>query len=393
MVITKVQLEKANRLFQMPPGLMSFVRSEERKGLLKRDDVIDLAGFSWPAATTDRPLSPSALLPAGPERLAELRDELAAWLSARYGCRVVADREIFIGGSITSLATMLALAFLDGGDIAFVPELGLPSYRQAVTSAGAEPVSYTMSAKSGWMPDFERLGSRLGRVARLAFVNSPHNPTGMELSESDMAGLVWTASREHLLIVNDAAYQSIAERPPVSVLSVTGGSRVGLELHSFAYSLGLPRLPFGFAVGNRDAVSTLKQVARLIPVTLPAGYVDVAIDAIRTFPNPALRGVRQLLTRTADRASALLELLGLQESTRRTIPFLWARIPSRRDATAFARQLFRRHRILVCPGTDFGDGGEGYLRFSLTVGDKAYEEAIGRIKKRRLLRTVRKEAQ
>lgn len=390
MVITKVQLEKANRLFQMPPGLMSFVRSEDRKGLLRRDDLINLAGFVWSPEAPERTFTPAAWTPAGAERLAQLREELAAWFGARHGCRVIADREIFIGGSITAMVTMLSLAFLDNSDLAFVPELGLPTYRQAVSCAGAEPVSYTMSAKTGWLPDFERLGSRLGRVARLAFVNSPHNPSGMEISAQDMTNLVWTASREHLLIVNDAAYQSIAERSPVSLLSVTGGSRVGIELHSFAYALGLPRLPFGFAIGNRDAVNTLKQVSRLFPVSMPSGYVDLAMEAIRTYPSTALRAVRQQYTRTADRASALLELLELDESTRRTIPFLWARIPSRRDATAYARQLFRRYRILTVPGTDFGDSGEGYLRLSLTAGEKAYEEALARVKKRRLPRPQRK---
>lgn len=386
MVITKVQLEKANRLFQMPPGLMSFVRSEERKGLLRRDDLIDLASFTWPAAPEGKAPNAAAFEPAGRDQLGELREELAAWLNARHGCRIAADREIFMGGSITALVTMLALAFLDNGDIAFVPELGLPSYRQAVTSAGAEPVGYTISAKTGWLPDFERLGTRLGRVARLAFINSPHNPTGRELSEQEMAGLIWTASRENLLVVNDAAYQSIAERPPVSLLSISGGSRVGLELHSFAYALGLPRLPFGFALGNREAITTLKQVSRLVPTTFPAGYVQMAVEAIRAYPNPTLRAARQQIARTADRARALMELLDLEESTRRTIPFLWARIPSRRSATALARQLFRRHRILTIPGTDFGDSGEGYLRLSLTAGEQAYDEAVSRIKKRRLIR-------
>ncbi|MBD3404058.1 aminotransferase class I/II-fold pyridoxal phosphate-dependent enzyme [candidate division GN15 bacterium] len=392
MVITKVVLEKANRLYQLPPGLLSFMRAEERRGLLKRDDLVDLAAFNWPVPIPEGTLDGDALTPANRDELAALREEIAGWMQTRHGCRVLPDKEIFVGGSITSLLTMLGLAFLDHGDIAFVPELAVPSYRQAITSAGAEPAAYPMSAKTDWLPDFERLGTRVGRVARLAFVNSPHNPTGAELSEQAMANLIWTASREHILVVNDAAYQSIAKRRPVSLLAASGGSKVGVELYSFAYTFGLPRLPYGFVVGNREAISTLKQAARLMPTTIPTGYCNWIIAAIRAFPNEALRNLQQQLARTADRASTLLQQLSLEGTTSGTTPYLWARVPERRNAAAFARQLYRRHRILTIPGTDFGDSGEGYLRLTLSCGEAAYDEAIVRVKKKRLLRKKKKES-
>ncbi len=53
--------------------------------------------------------------------------------------------------------------------------------------------------KNNWRPDFERINTRMGRVARLLFLNSPHNPTGAELSEKELANLVWLAGKENTL--------------------------------------------------------------------------------------------------------------------------------------------------------------------------------------------------
>ena len=385
MTVKKIVLEKANRLYQLPPELLTFVPSDQRRRLLRRADMVDLATFGWPVAFADFDRSSSlSLQPINDNRIDELKEAIAAWVSAQHGTRIVADKEVFVGGSISTLLHTLSLAFIDHGDLAFVPDLGLPAYRRAVVASGGEPVTYTISAKSGWQPEFDRITTRLGRVARILFLNSPHNPTGAELSQQEMENLVWNASRENLLVVNDAAYQSIPDRPPVSLLSVAGGKKVGVELYSFSYQFGLPWLPFGFVVGNREVIAALELSSRLCPAALPAGFADMIFDAIRKYPSTRLRDVRQYLSRTADSAGRLAEQLGLSKTGYRTTPYLWYQIESRRQSVAFARQLFRKYRLLVVPGSDFGESGEGFVRLSLTAGEKAFADAAERLKKRRL---------
>lgn len=385
MGIKKIVLEKANRLYQLPPELMTFIPREQRVRLLRRAEVVDLASFVWPVRFGEHDLtSPASLVPADSLKIAELKEELAAWLQRQHGGHFNAEHEIFVGGSITSLIFALCLAYVDHGDLAFAPDLGIPTYRRGIIAAGGEPVTYPITAKTNWQPDFERLGTSLGRVARLLFLNTPHNPTGSELNQQDMDDLVWRASREHLLVVNDAAYQAIPDRPPVSLLSAAGGKKVGVELYSFAYQFGLPHLPFGFVAGNREVIAALKQTKRLMPVAIPSGYVDLIMEAIRKFPTPRLKEVRQDVAQAADAADRLLRTLQLTRAGFRTVPFLWVRSESRRQSVALARQFFRRYRLLTVPGSDFGESGEGYLRLSLTPGKQGYVDADERLRKRRL---------
>lgn len=47
----------------------------------------------------------------------------------------------------------------------------------------------------------------------------------------------------------------------------------------------------------------------------------------------------------------------------------------------FATLLFEKAHVVVAAGTAYGQCGEGFVRFSLTVADDRLAEAMGRIRK------------
>jgi LL-diaminopimelate aminotransferase len=388
MPVKKIVIDKANRIYQLPPEIMSFMRSEMKPSLIKKTEVLDLATFRWPVLIdSDQLPDETGFRRAGKEKIEQLKEELAGWFLEYHKAKLNPLREIFIGGGITSTVLTLAQAFIDGGDIVFVPDIGVPLYRQATAACGGQPVSYVISQKNDWIPTFEKVNTRLGRVARFLFLNSPHNPTGAELSEKDLDNLVWLAGRENIAIVNDAAYQAISGRKHTSLMSIVGGKNVGIEVYSFAYLFGLPALPFGFAVGNRDIINGLQTASRLNPPYLPEFYVDMAIRAIRHFPTESIRAVRKSIDQSLAEAVSLLDMLGLEKTSSDAVPFVWAKLKRRSRSTTAAGLLYRRSRVLVAPGTGFGDSGRGFLRLSLTAPVEVYQAANARIKKKsRLLK-------
>ena len=369
----------------MPPEVDDFIPSGRKIFGLSRSGMINLASFRWPV-TFDNDQQPRGedLMPASALQLGGLKEELAAWLSRTHGVRIVPDKEIYIGSGISGLAWQMALAHVDAGDAAFVPGVGVPLYRACVTACNGQPVTYTLSDKTDWKPRLDRLNTGLGRVARLLFLNTPHNPTGAEMTHKEMAELVWIAGRLNILIVNDAAYASISSRPPASLLAVAGGKKVGVELGSFAYQFGLPPLPFAYAVGSREAINGLDKTARLVRCYIPAFAVTMALEAIRRYPSDALVKVRNEISRASAEAAALMSLLGLERAGQPSVPYEWARIERRLPSTNLARTLLRRFRIAVAPGLGFGENAEGYLRFSLLAGAKAFAEACNRVRRSRL---------
>ncbi|MEW6413281.1 MAG: aminotransferase class I/II-fold pyridoxal phosphate-dependent enzyme [Candidatus Zixiibacteriota bacterium] len=383
MIIKKAIIDKANRLYQLPLDIVSFTREKTRPTRIKKIDVLDLARFNWPVTlTAGLTLSEKQLFPADKSRISLLKEAVAEWISNEHGAKVNPGKEVFIGGGISSIMMTLALAFVDNGDIVFVPELGLPLYRKVTMACGGEPVHYTVSHKNNWQPDFERLSTRLGRVARLLFLNSPHNPTGASLDAKAMENLIWMASRENVVVVNDAAYQAISTHKPASLLAIEGGRKVGIEVYSFAYTFGLPAIPFGFAVGNRDVINGLESAGSLLPAFIPDFYIDLALTAIRQYPGDNLKNARDIIERSEAEAVKLADMLSLEKAGFDSTPFLWAKIAGRKHARTQASILYRRSRILVAPGTAFGENGDGFIRLSLTTPPEDYQTARERIKRK-----------
>lgn len=382
MHVKKVIIDKADRLYQMPMDILSFVPSEKRR-LLKKPDMIDLASFRWPVKfSTSEQLSSTALAQASSERIDQLKEAIAAWMLTHHQVRLNPAREVFVGGDISQMTFALGLATIENGDVAFVPDLSLPLYRKVVIACGGDPVGYPVSSRNDWRPDFDKVKTRIGRVARVLFLNTPHNPTGSELSGKEMASLVLLASRENIIVVNDAAYQSVSSRLPVSLLSIEAARKVAIELYSFPYNFGLPPLPFGFAVGNRDVISGLAAADTLVGSYVPDYFVELALRAIRQYPNEQLKGARQLFSETTSEALEFARQLNLENVGSPSVPYLWAKIERRAASTTLVRLLYRRSRVLIVPGTSFGENGQGFVRLSLTTGPKPYTEALGRVKRR-----------
>lgn len=383
MRIKRVLVDRATRLHQSPPDILSTLQSERRATLVRRADLIDLGSFTWPimfdeeqTPRTDR------LRQASGTDFERLKEAIVDWMARHHGVKLNNTKEIYIGGGLPNLMLSTCMAFLDPGDIAFVPELAIPMYRRVIIASGGEPISFTVSHKESWLPRFDRLQSRLGTVARLLLLNSPHNPTGVRLAEKQFAELIWLAARENIVIVNDASLQSLCGSQPISILAVEGGTKVGIELYSLSHLLGLPDLPFGFAVGNRDVIAGLYAISQTLPTHIPAYWVDLAVETFHKLPSRPLAEVRRLFEQSSAKAEKVLENLGLERVSQSDIPFIWAKITRRRSSLATARLLYRRGRVLVAPGSAFGVSGEGYLRFSLTAKPTDYQKAAGRLKTR-----------
>ena len=104
---------------------------------------------------------------------------------------------------------------------------------------------------------------------------------------------------------------------------------------------------------------------------------------MKQFPDSPLKSVRRLISKNYGEIIKLAELLGLEEVGQRSVPFLWCKISGRKSSLRAANLLYRQSRIMAVPGNEFGDSGEGYLRFSLTEPNQSYVEAVQRIGKKK----------
>ena len=389
-MVKRLMVERADRLYHLPPIIDDFLPRVGRTTVLGRD-IIDLARFRWPI---DEAISAGdgSAASADQTQLTELAELTAEWYRNRFGARINPRKEIFFGASIRQILGMLTLSFFNPGDLILIPDPGVWHYRAAAALASAETVPYHLTERNHFRPDLRAVTGNLIRLARGIILNSPHNPTGALLTHEDLSQLLRLAGKDNLLLVLDQAFATLSDNnQSLSLFSLPGGRKVALELYSYAYNFGLLMPSIAFAVGQPAIIAGLQQTAAAFGITLSRHSAQTALHACRS----GKTGSDDLAIRfqhNREMAEEICRKLRLEPADNRTGPFCWARLPGRKMSRRFCRVLYLRCGVLAVPGMAFGENGEGYVRFSLTAPEATYQKAIDAVAKFQQPRRERKAA-
>ena len=134
---------------------------------------------------------------------AKLRDAIADRYNRRYGINVRTENVIAGSGGKQELFN-LALALFSEGDEVIIPSPYWVSFPDQVQFAGATPVFAKTDPMNGFRPTLEDIAAVATDRTRGVIVNSPCNPTGAVIEESEVARIVeWCASRDCVLIFDE----------------------------------------------------------------------------------------------------------------------------------------------------------------------------------------------
>lgn len=277
----------------------------------------------------------------------------------------------------------IALAFLDPGDIALVPEPGYPVYRIGASLALGKAYPIPLRPDRNWTPVFSDIPTDILKQAKLLWLNYPNNPTTACVDLNFFAEAVRFARDHDLLLCHDAAYVDITYdgyNAP-SILQVPGAKEVAVEFGSLSKPFSMTGWRIGYAVGNAEAIGLLKMLKDNIDSGIFRPLQRAGVKALRSDPlifRPALEAYRR-------RRNLVVE--ALQEAGVNVVPpkgtfYIWAPIPKGFNTSGeFVSFLLEHAHVAVTPGSGYGRAGEGYFRISLTYPDEVLREAMRRIVK------------
>jgi LL-diaminopimelate aminotransferase len=378
----------ARRIETLPPYLFA---SLDRKLAAKRDQGVDV--ISLGVGDPDMP-TPGHIVEAMREAVAdpathrypsyygsiEFRTAVAAWYGRRFGVELDPETEVMaLIGSKEGIGHV-AFAYVDPGDEALVSDPGYPVYGASTRLAGGIPVSLPATAERGFLPDLSR--APVSERTKTMWLGFPANPTA---AVADLTTLEEAAAfcRAHdVLLLHDAAYCEITFDGYVapSVLQVPGAKDVALEFGSASKSYNMTGWRIGWAVGSAEAIEALG----VVKTNLDSGQftaVQRAAVAALEGPQEHLDELRAVYQRRRDVVVGTLNELGWSLKPPLGSCYVWAPVPEGETSVGFADRLLDDVGVFVAPGNGYGDLGEGYVRFSLTVPDDRLSEAMERIGK------------
>lgn len=309
------------------------------------------------------------------------RQAVADYYASRFHVKLDPTREIVgLLGSKEGIANM-ALAWLDPGDLALIPDPGYPTYTTGPRLAGATIYPMPLSEENGFLPDLRAIPAEVATRARLMWLNYPNNPTGAVASLEFLAEAVDFCRQHDILLCFDAPYCDICFDGYVapSILQIPGAKEVAIEFNSLSKSYNMAGWRVGMAVGNPIAVEALARVKTNIDSGIFLAIQEAAIAAL-TGDQSWLEERNAIYQERRDLIVQTLNEIGLHATTPQAGLYVWPRIPASHTSAEAAERLLEEAHISVTPGTAFGPHGEGYLRFSLGAPTDRVREAMKRIR-------------
>jgi LL-diaminopimelate aminotransferase len=312
----------------------------------------------------------------------QLRQAIGDYYASRFEVFLNVESEILpLIGSKEGIANM-ALAWLDPGDLALVPDPGYPAYRMGAYLAGADVHFVPLKEERGFLPDLGAIPGEVARQARLLWLNYPNNPTGAVASRELFEEAVHFCRKHEILLCHDVPYADVCfdgYRAP-SLLSVPGAKDVAVEFNSLSKSHNMAGWRIGMAVGNSQAIRALLQVKSNVDSGIFLPVQQAAVTAL-TGDQAWIQGRnREYQSRRDILYDLLVDIWGLRCEKPAAGLYLWPHVPLGYSSREFTDKILLDTGVSTTAGTAFGPHGEGYFRISIGTATDKIIEAVQRLR-------------
>lgn len=313
----------------------------------------------------------------------ELRAEIAKMYKEEYDMDVK-DGQILITPSGCGSLYMIMAMICEPGDEIIVQAPYFSSYCLQIELNGGKIVELPTYEEDDFQVKPERLEALITDRTKAILINSPSNPTGNCLSVETMKEIAAIAVKHDLLVIADDIYTAYSYQDKfVPFASLPGMMERTITINSASKDY----IMCGWRVGNVILPEDMMEVALRINQGMifcaPSVSQRALIHAIRMRHEvqPAVvEEFKKRLTYGAERVNAIKNMHTVFPP--KGTFYLWINIKDTGMTSNEVSEYILEHaHVLLLPGNNFGDCGEGFLRASLTVPVEQIKEAFDRIEK------------
>ncbi len=137
-----------------------------------------------------------------------LRKRISELFNERYKAYYHPDHEITITAGATQALFSAITAFIRPGDEVIVFEPAYDSYAPAVKLQGGL-VKYAKLKQPDYSIDWDTLPALISGNTKMIIINSPHNPTGSIIRQTDLKKLETLLKNRDIIVLSDEVYEHL----------------------------------------------------------------------------------------------------------------------------------------------------------------------------------------
>jgi methionine aminotransferase len=195
----------------------------------------------------------------------DLREQIAAKLERYYQVVANPESEITVVPGATEAIYCAITACIHPGDEVIVFDPAYDSYEPSVTLAGGITRHIPMS-EADFSIDWDQVATTINDRTRMIIINSPHNPSGAVLEDSDLRQLERLVQLHDLLVVSDEVYEHLVfdGARHCSVLQYPGLRERSFAVFSFGKTFHVTGWKTGYCVAPPALTRELRKVHQFV---------------------------------------------------------------------------------------------------------------------------------
>ncbi len=305
-----------------------------------------------------------------PEFLEAVCEHVEREAEARYTPRSI----ITTNGASSGIYAVMT-TFLNPGDEVVLMDPTFSLYAHVARQLGAVPVQAPHAGD--YHLDLEAVRRAISPRARLLLINNPNNPTGVVYRHDELEALLELAAAHDLMVVSDEAYAKILQPgfEHVPLLSFTAHAERLILLDTFSKTYSMTGWRLGFMVVPEDLARTMFGVHRSIN-----GPINTFVQRAGA---AALRGSQECvaeMARVYHRRGRLIHEMAREISGLTPVPpqggfYQYCRYAYPLPSAEMRKRIWEAGAA-VRSGSEFGDSGEGHLRFTYSVDEEVIAKGM-----------------
>ena len=313
--------------------------------------------------------------------LLELRQAIARKLRRENGVPVESAQEVVVTTGGQEGLFLLVQSILGPGDEILVPDPRYTSYDVAIQMAGAEMVSVPTEERDGFDLDPDEVERRITPRSRVLLLVTPGNPTAGTITPPNIRRIAEIARRHDLLVISDEIYEKLIydDAEHLSIGSLPGMAERTITLNGFSKTYSMTGWRVGWIAGPRTVMRRVRRLKELASACAPVVSQWAGVAALDG-PQDVVEEYRRIYEGRRRVALDGLDRMGFTYGEPRGGFYIFVNASSMgMDSIDLSRKLLEEARVLIFPGTGFGEQWVDYMRMSYLASEEELAEAMARM--------------
>ena len=312
--------------------------------------------------------------------LKELKIEIAKYLERRFQIHYDYDKEMMVTVGGSEAIDVALRAMLDPGDEVLIPQPSYVSYVPCTILANGIPVIINLKEENEFRLTAEELEAAITPKTKVLIMPFPNNPTGAIMERKDLEAVAEVVKKHDLYVISDEIYAELSYlENHVTIASLPGMQERTVLINGFSKSYSMTGWRLGYACAPKVILEQMLKMHQYAIMCAPTTSQYAAVEAVRNGDADVV-AMREEYDGRRRYLMHRFEEMGLQCFE----PYgAFYAFPSIQEfgitSDEFATRLLKEKKVVVVPGTAFGECGEGFLRISYAYSLEKLKEALDRM--------------